>query len=798
MSTLANRRHSSTVFLFAALALVVSLLAATTATKAVAVGEDSGGVFVPVTPTRIADTMAGTNTSATPISSGGVRSINVLGVGGVPSTGVGAVVLDVAGSSNAGAAVYAYPDGTTRGGSFLKIDANDGWDSNTVIVKPGSNGKVAFYNSYGSTELNVDVQGYFTNVSGEGSPGGFVPITPSRILSSYAGIGVPLAKFKGGTTTQFQVGGVGDIPADATAVFGNVRVFDSNYSGAAKILASNATVNSSYSINFVTNEFNDTGLSMKLGTDGKIKIVLNGSISDTAHLIIDVQGYFTPDPESGGSFTPLTQDRIFDSRSTVPIPANGSVEVPVAGHGGVPNDDNVGSVVVSVLALNWHATGSVRIYNADQAPPASTNLAFTAPYDRDVISTSVVELSDEGSVIVQNLSGGSVDVILDGQGWFSAPNDEPELPAMTSYGVDESILEDMRVIAADEGISLQAAVDKYGWQNAFSDIAGEVQAAHPTTFAGASINTSGPVGGTITFKGAVPSDVNTIVAGSPVPITLNGGMDHSQAQLGNILETAHNAVIAQAGTTDVNSHFDRAAGVIRSTVINPDAGFDSAAASDSVSEEVQDSLEPTPVPEVEITTSVDEGQSGEDWIRGGAILTVYGTNIMTCTSAFPVLETGGSSSGGLITAAHCDNNIWYSGRNSLTYVRKLPANHGDIQYMRGSEGIGQTFYYAVGKYRRITGLGTPSANQTLCHFGRGNDKQTCDEVKDVLTCRGSFCNLVAMKHRRSSGGNSGGPWYSGGRAYGVHSGYDWIGGAKRDQFTPIYNTLLDVSVKLSK
>lgn len=423
MSLVATRHLRATALLIAACALVAGFFVVTTAIEAESVGEDSGGVFVPVTPTRIADTPSGLNTSATPIPSGGVRAINVLGVGGIPSTGVGAVVLDVAGRSNAGAAVYAYSDGTTRGGSFLKVDANDGWDSNTVIVKPGTNGKVAFYNSYGNTDINVDVQGYFTSVSGEGSPGGFVPITPSRILSTNAGIGLPNATLKGGTTTLFEVAGVGEIPADATAIFGNVRVYDSNYDGGLKLLASDTPVGTFTSLNFVEDEFNDTGLSIKLGPEGKIKIIMNGSASNTAHLIIDVQGYFTPDPESGGSFTPLTQARIFDSRSTVPVPANGSVEVSVAGHAGVPDDDAVGSVAMSVLALNWNATGSVRIYNADEDPPVSTNLAFTAPYDRDVISTSVVELSDEGNVVVQNLSSGSVDIILDAQGWFSEPQD---------------------------------------------------------------------------------------------------------------------------------------------------------------------------------------------------------------------------------------------------------------------------------------------------------------------------------------------------------------------------------------
>ena len=123
--------------------------------------------------------------------------------------------------------------------------------------------------------------------------------------------------------------------------------------------------------------------------------------------------------------------------------------------------------------------------------------------------------------------------------------------------------------------------------------------------------------------------------------------------------------------------------------------------------------------------------------------------------------------------------------------------------MSGTETTAKTFYYAVGKYRRVTGLGTPMVNQKLCRFGRGGDVQKCDNVHDRTTCRGTRCNLVDMDHRRAQGGDSGGPWYLGGVAYGVHSGAHYTGPGplnftQRDQFTPIYNTLNDLGVRLSK
>ena len=38
-------------------------------------------------------------------------------------------------------------------------------------------------------------------------------------------------------------------------------------------------------------------------------------------------------------------------------------------------------------------------------------------------------------------------------------------------------------------------------------------------------------------------------------------------------------------------------------------------------------------------------------------------------------------------------------------------DRGDIQYMSGTETTAKTFYYKVGEYRRVTGLGTPRSTR---------------------------------------------------------------------------------------
>lgn len=133
-------------------------------------------------------------------------------------------------------------------------------------------------------------------------------------------------------------------------------------------------------------------------------------------------------------------------------------------------------------------------------------------------------------------------------------------------------------------------------------------------------------------------------------------------------------------------------------------------------------------------------------------------------------------------------------RAVLTYQRRLPLSKGDIQYNRSSEDVGHSFYHHVGEYRDIDGpVGTPSVDQYLCFFGR-NSGNHCDNVRDLTTCRGDYCNLVDMDEHDTGDGDSGGPWYYGSRPYGVHSGWHSALSQERAQWTPLHNTLDDLDV----
>ncbi|MEI3614887.1 hypothetical protein [Pseudogracilibacillus sp. SO30301A] len=57
--------------------------------------------------------------------------------------------------------------------------------------------------------------------------------------------------------------------------------------------------------------------------------------------------------------------------------------------------------------------------------------------------------------------------------------------------------------------------------------------------------------------------------------------------------------------------------------------------------------------------------------------------------------------------------------------------------------------------------------------------------------------MTAVSRHITSGGDSGGPWFYGGTAYGIHSGYQTISNVKRSQFTPAVNMQNTVGMRVN-
>jgi GH25 family lysozyme M1 (1,4-beta-N-acetylmuramidase) len=123
----------------------------------------------------------------------------------------------------------------------------------------------------------------------------FVPLAPVRLLDSRSGNGLSGA-FSSHVARTFGVAGRGGVPANATAVTGNLTV-TAQTAGGYLYLGPGATNNpTSSTLNFPVADDRANGVTVALGAEGTLSATyVATTLGPTAQVIFDVTGYFTPD-----------------------------------------------------------------------------------------------------------------------------------------------------------------------------------------------------------------------------------------------------------------------------------------------------------------------------------------------------------------------------------------------------------------------------------------------------------------------------------------------------------------------
>lgn len=167
------------------------------------------GRFVPIEPDRAFDTRDASGPSS-PLASAEPLTFDIDSTTGVPESGVSALVLNVTSARAAdGGFVEVRPGGTgVTGTSSLNFTSGPPV-ANQVIVPVGAGGTVTFEAST-TTDLIVDVFGFFTDDTAESSTTGlFVPVEPLRAVDTRVA-----------PAPQGNVGPDGSITVDAAAALG--------------------------------------------------------------------------------------------------------------------------------------------------------------------------------------------------------------------------------------------------------------------------------------------------------------------------------------------------------------------------------------------------------------------------------------------------------------------------------------------------------------------------------------------------------------------------------------------------
>ena len=313
-----NRFGSKILALSAATALALSLgsAAAFADTAPAAIADTAAtepGTFVSLDPARVLDTRVGNGAARTPVAAWGTVGLQVTGRGGVPATGVSAVVVNVTVTGPAAVGfVTVYPTGSTQPiASNLNFTAGQSIPK-LVTVKVGASGKINLRNnSSGSAHLIADVAGYYLAGTAT-TPGAFVSLDPARFLDTRPGVD-PAAPVGSFDNVDLQVTDRFGVPSPGVAaVVANVTVTGAAGSGFITVYPHGNAQPTASNLNFTAGQTIPNLATVKVGGNGKVNLTNNST--GNADLIVDVAGYFIASPEDASEVWPT--GFIFDDCGT--------------------------------------------------------------------------------------------------------------------------------------------------------------------------------------------------------------------------------------------------------------------------------------------------------------------------------------------------------------------------------------------------------------------------------------------------------------------------------------------------
>lgn len=299
----------------------------------------------------------------------------------------------------------------------------------------GGSHEYASRGTYSVTETITDDAGTRTltgTISTTGST--YTPITPTRVLDTRHGIGTGGSSqpVPAGSAIAFSVtDGVAGAPAPdtITAVVLNVTVTAPSGGGYITVYPDGTVRPKVSSLDFNAGQTVPNLVTVKVGADGKVALY-NGS-GGTAHLIADVEGYYTA-TSSGSGFTPVSPTRLLDTRkgtgtggSTKPVPAGGTLSLKVEGNNPVPGS-GVSAVVLNVTVTAPVTGGYITVFPGGATRPTASNLDFSA--GQTAANLVTVPVGSDGTVSLYNGSGGTAHLIADVFGYYTATGGDAFVP----------------------------------------------------------------------------------------------------------------------------------------------------------------------------------------------------------------------------------------------------------------------------------------------------------------------------------------------------------------------------------
>ena len=256
------------------------------------VADMNGETFHPLAPARIVDSRT-TLGLAHKLTANAPATFHVWLHGGVPGNATAVTGNLTAVNATSSWAVYLGPQPISKPSTSTVNFARGQVRANNVTVALSDTGTLSatYMASKGNTtDLVFDVTGFYTD---DLSGSAYVPIVPVRLLDSRIGNGFAGSLLANSPRT-FQVTGRACIPPTATAVSGIVTVTNPTSTWAVFIGPEPEASPKESTLNFVKGDTRANGLTVQVSSTGSLSATYMSTGSNTAHLVLDVTGYFQP------------------------------------------------------------------------------------------------------------------------------------------------------------------------------------------------------------------------------------------------------------------------------------------------------------------------------------------------------------------------------------------------------------------------------------------------------------------------------------------------------------------------
>jgi hypothetical protein len=340
-------------------------------------------------------------------------------------------------------------------------------------------------------------------------------------------------------------------------------------------------------------------------------------------------------------------------------------------------------------------------------------------------------------------------------------------PDLAPFDHEQALRAQAKLLAPQWGVSEDVAFDRLQLEIEAGYVGAELESAAPGRLAGVWLETDGELRLVAWYTGDSDGlgDVEDIAARWPLPVEIRTGAGHS---LNDLLAVARDTATNLGGEARIAGHWvDVRTGVIH-VDLQPDSPHRDAP------EQLRRDLSAAWGAQFAIAVLAEEAT--DDITYGGSVLTPK------CTSGFTVSNFSGTSR--LMTAGHCPNSLWHwDGGVSwpVSFVAESWAASTDIQWgtVPGQEipqfWTGYQFNYVTGTISRSQQV----IGATYCHYGKSTG-QSCGPLLSKTyapnwgnACNGSSCSSTWMLvdwPSQGADGDSGGPWFTGGLALGIHKG----------------------------